>query len=69
VRAVTGLPPFSGDTRCAKCGQAGGHGVEYVPKSMLTRTGHMGECLERRCARCGYTWAEAVVAGQEGGTA
>lgn len=59
------LPPYSGNKAvCGKCGKAGSgqhHSTEWVPKGSYTARGSIGECLERRCFNCGYTWAEAVI--------
>lgn len=56
------LPPFKLISTCLKCGGTGTHGTEWVPRGSYTGRGIFGECLERCCRRCGYAWAEAVVA-------
>ena len=60
VKAERVLPPFSGDTQCDKCGEFAMHEVRWIPPFGISLTGHQGECLERECRRCGYTWPEAV---------
>jgi hypothetical protein len=59
------LPPFSGDNpTCPKCAHTDAY-TEYKPDGTPgTGSGSweagFPERLERRCARCDYTWDEAI---------
>lgn len=58
------LPPFSGDEpTCIKCGHSGAY-TEYKAAGEPRSDGLGGlglpERLERRCARCDFTWDEAT---------
>lgn len=58
------LPPFSGDnTVCPKCSHNQAY-TEHKPAGEPSSGRFSGigepERLERRCARCDYTWDEAL---------
>ncbi|MFD9422227.1 MULTISPECIES: hypothetical protein [unclassified Streptomyces] len=63
------LPPFSGDdVECVKCSYTEAF-TRYRPASWCLeehngrpRTGPLPERLERACARCDFTWDEALFA-------
>lgn len=59
---VAALPPFTEEGRCAKCG-SGELDTRYLPllRRSPSGSGVMGECLERTCLRCGYSWPEKAL--------
>jgi hypothetical protein len=66
--STTPLPPFSGDTpACSKCGHASAlttyrkKGDARVLDVLAVPVKARVERLERRCARCWFTWDEAIV--------
>ena len=57
---TTDLPPFSGSS--VSCPKYGGRcSTEWLAPGWVSWAGTRGECLERQCTRCKYTWAEATV--------
>lgn len=59
--APKSYPPFSGDEpRCIKCGNEGAF-TEYQADEKLGGNVLRQERLRRRCARCDYSWDEAIV--------
>jgi hypothetical protein len=62
------LPPFSGDdTQCPKCSNNGAF-TKYQEAEMLGPSYLQRERLQRCCARCDYTWDEALNPPTEDGT-
>jgi hypothetical protein len=62
TRVTRTLPPYSpGPQTCRKCSNHDEARTRYVSPGRITPEGSMGECLQRECKRCGYTWPEAVM--------
>jgi hypothetical protein len=56
------LPPYHpAGQKCRKCGLDEAQRTRYVAPGEISGHASVGECLERECARCGYTWPEAVI--------
>jgi hypothetical protein len=77
---LTGLPPFDELAVCAKCGSQDVNAYYhpdthsgsttcpvYMWGSHLDRTCCTAEHIDRRCRRCGFTWAEQSLPSAEAG--